>query len=214
MPNLRDPVDPMIKASDLNLHICHVWWNSAPLLGDDFQRACIGTDLSWEVLTVFWHVKNNFGRKRVTNTFGFEWGGSPEEEAINATIHCQTIKNLTDLPGDDLFWGTFEIVWKQWVKWTVALRTVRDGKPLPTPPSPEPPKPVPPPAKPTPVPPPPEAPKPPPVDNGWKTGAIKIGLTLAALAGLLSIASFFVPALAPIAAGLKALAALLSSLGR
>jgi hypothetical protein len=216
LPNLRDPVDASVKAADLNLHVCHAWWNSAPLLGDDYQRACIGTNLNWQVLTLYWQVRNNFGRKMIRDTFGFEWGGSPEEEAINATIHCQGIQNLKDLPGDETFWGTFEIVWKQWVKWMATLNEVRVGKPLPAPVPP----PVPPPQAPTPPPAPkpaptvPETPKPTTPAPSWRSTLLKVGLALAGVAALLSVASFFVPALAPIAAALKALGTLLQSTGK
>ena len=212
LPNLRDPVDASVRGADLNLHICHVWWNAAPLLGDDYQRACIGTDLNWQVLTIYWQVRNNFGRKVIRETFGFEWGGSPEEEAINATIHLQGVKNLRDLPGDETFWGTYEIVWQQWVKWVATMVEIRAGKPLPIP---VPPVQVPKPTEPHKPPPKvPETPKPKPVPVDWKGGLVKAGIALAALAGTLSIASFFVPALAPISAALKALSALLSSLGK
>ena len=211
LPNLRDPVDPSIKACDLNLYLSHVWYMQAPLLADDFQRSCIGTDLNWQVLTVYWQVRNNFGRKRVKDTFGFEWDGSPEEEAINAPIHLQSVQNLKDLPTSELLWETFDVIWGRWLQWMVSLDTVRNGQPLPVPEKPKP-APLPTPA-PKPSPTVPETPIPAPSTGGWKPTALSIGLALATLAGILSIASFFVPALAPIAAGLKALGALLQSLG-
>jgi hypothetical protein len=164
----------------------------APLLADDYMRACAGTNLRWDALCLFHMVRTDFGRNTNKDPFGIGFEGSPEEMAINASIHCQELTRLDDLPGDERFWQQLGLVWEQWLVFARRMAEQREGQPLPQPPPSPPPNPPEPtaPAVPPPAPTAPAVPKPP---SDWKKGMRWIGVLASGIVAMWWIVGNFIP---------------------
>jgi hypothetical protein len=209
IPPLRGKA-PTSVPSDLNFFYTSRWHMRAPLLADDYMRACAGTNLRWDALCLFHMVRTDFGRNTNKDPFGIGFEGSPEEMAINASIHCQELTRLDELPGDERFWQQLGLVWEQWLVFARRMQEQREGQPLP-----EPPPPPPPPKPPEPVKPQPEPPKPPTPELPKPPTAVPWKKICATLSGVLGAAIIAAKLFAPgwVALALEAIRQLLAALG-
>jgi hypothetical protein len=163
----------------------------SPPVGDNlieqgFIRACAGTDLNPFVIAIIAAVRTKWftGLTNETDIFGFGFGGSIRDQAINALPRFAEFMTVDSLPvlTDSQKWQVTEL-YKKFVEY--AERFPEGPAPMPEPPPPPPPpRPVPTPVeqpKPTPIPLPPPAvePKKP---FPWK-GTVSVALAIMGAAG-------------------------------
>jgi hypothetical protein len=204
--------NPGIKVAPhyLNWFATNSYWRDAPLIGDDFCRSCMGTTLRWDILSLCYWLKTNFGRTPKEDVFQIGFGGSPEDTAINVSLHAlqNNWQTLDDLPLSGEEKEMLLVLIKKWESQAGLLYSREtQGNPLPVPPPPEEPKPVPPPVILTPKPDLPATPEVPAKKFSWawaKTAA-------AILAGISVVAGLFIPGWAKTI--LDAIIAILRSLG-
>lgn len=184
------------------------------------RSACDGTAYDWCMLLAIGAVTTEWFTKLTPDTdiFHIKCGGSIAEQAKMAVAgKLDSCVNVGDLPDfTDEQKRQICMVYTQLTTYLESMAKVRKPQPLPTPPKPEEPKP-----EPAPVPNiPPELPKPspskpvePPKTGGeWKAKAKRWIASLSAIATLLGVVSFFVPALAPVAAAIKSVLVILGQL--
>jgi hypothetical protein len=142
--SLHGTESPGVKVapSNLNMWASTAYWRGAPLIADDYYRACIGTDIRWDILALFYWLKNDFGRAMKEDVFGIGFGGSPEDTAINATLHVQsaqwqTVENLPLSADEKAVLLMLVQKWEAVSAGIVSRQTT--GEPLPKPPPPPPP---------------------------------------------------------------------------
>lgn len=84
--SLRGSQSDKITGPDLNLFVTTFFWRGAPLIGDDYARATLGTQLRWDMLALFHWIKSDFGRKTGVEVWpGI--GGSHGDQAINGALY-------------------------------------------------------------------------------------------------------------------------------
>lgn len=110
---LRGEVPEGIGHGHLNTWL-KIYFRAEVLTADEFRRACMGTNLRWDYLTLYWQCRNNFGHDPIKDTFGIGFEGSVEDEIINGVIHCQSLEAFSQLPGDEEFKRRFSGLCRRW----------------------------------------------------------------------------------------------------
>jgi hypothetical protein len=177
--SLRGSQSDKISGADLNLFVTTFFWRGAPLIGDDYARATLGTQLRWDMLALFHWIKTEFGRKTGVEVWpGI--GGSHEDQAINGVLYLLqpevASQFLDELPCSETDLQRLAAIlgrWETYKEDLIDLRTKPAPIAVPEAPKPQEPAPV-------------EAPKPdePEVEANpgmaqWKKTALKIAAVLA-----------------------------------
>jgi hypothetical protein len=208
--SLHSSDNPGIRVAPhhLNWFSTNSFYRDAPLIGDDFYRSCLGTSLRWDILALTYWLKTNFGRTPKEDVFQIGFGGSPEETAINVSLHAlqNQWQTIDDLPLSAEEKDVLLVLIKKWEATAAALLSRQTGQPLPKPE----PKPVEPPKPPVVLVPKPDLPAVPevpakPFSWAWAKPVAAI------LAGVSVVAGLFLPGWAKMA--LDAIIAVLRSLG-
>lgn len=194
----------------LNFYASNTYWRDAPLIADNYMRSALGTELRWDILSLFYWFKTDFGRQKCLDPFGIGFEGSADDCAVNATLHVidKGFKNVTELPITEVELKVFNLLVLRWESTAATLLSRKEhGNPLPVPPPPEEPKPVPPPIILQPKPELPATPEVPAKKTNWawaKTAAVILG-------GISVVAGLFLPGWASTV--LKAIIEILRQLG-
>lgn len=208
--SIRSSDNPGSKVAPhhLNWFATNSFWRDAPLIADDYYRACLGTDLRWDILALFYWLKTNFGRTPKEDVFQIGFGGSPEDTAINASLHAlqNNWQTIDDMPLSVEEKDVLVVLIKKWEAVAAGIVSRQSGNPLPKPE----PKPIEPPKPPVVLVPKPDLPAKPEVPAkkinwSWAKPVAAI------LAGVSIVAGLFLPGWAKMA--LDAIIAVLRSLG-
>jgi hypothetical protein len=191
--SLHSSDNPGIRVAPhhLNWLATNSFYRDAPLIGDDFYRAALGTSLRWDILALFYWLKTNFGRTPKEDVFQIGFGGSPEDTAINSTLHAlqNNWQTIDDLPLSAEEKDVFLVLIKKWEATAAALLSRQAGQPLPKP-EPKPTEPPKPPVVLVPKPDLPAVPEVPAAPTNWKALA-KYGAVI--LTGVAVAAKLFAP---------------------
>ena len=139
--SLRGSQTDKIRGSDLNLFVTTFFWRGAPLIGDDYARATLGTQLRWDILALFHQVKSNFGRNPATKTVWPGIEGSHDDQAINGVLYLLQPEiasaYMDELPIDEVDLQRLGVILRRWEKYAGELLSLRErGNPIEVPPAP------------------------------------------------------------------------------